>query len=95
MSNQTAQPSYATYIIIWVWLIVLLAAGTFVSYLPIGQTGITLTILAVSLVKGLLVAWFFMHLKFEKSAPIWVVALFPFVLIAGAVLLILPALLLS
>lgn len=81
--------SYGKYLLVWVWLIALLAAGTFVSSLPISKTAIVLLILAVSLVKTGLVGLFYMHLKFERLVPIWVVALSPFLLVGLAVLLVL------
>ena len=91
MSNQ---PSYAAYAIIWVWLIVLLAAGTFISYLPLNSTQAALMILGISTIKAVLVAWFFMHLRGERSLPLWIVITFPMGLIAGAVLLVLSGTLL-
>ncbi len=45
-------------------------------------------ILLVSLVKAALVALFFMHLRFEKVVPLWIVAVFPFFLIGLATLLV-------
>lgn len=94
MSEHPAQPSYGAYLVIWVWLIALLAAGTFVSRLPIGRTGVVLVILAIALVKTVLVGLFYMHLKAERSAPIWVIVFFPFLLVGAAVLLVLPGILL-
>ncbi len=83
------QPSYAIYLWIWVGLIVLLAAGTFISYLPLSKKEIILLIFLVSLSKATLVALFYMHLKFEKAVPLWVVAIFPFFLIGLAAFLVL------
>ena len=82
--------SYARYLAIWGWLVVLLAAGTFASYLPLSRSQVAGLILLVSLVKAGLVVLFYMHLKFEKVVPLWVVAVFPLFLIglaAGLVLL--------
>ncbi len=90
MSNPS-KPGYVPYVVIWVWLIALLAGGPFVSYLPVGKTGAVLLILGIALIKTLLVGMFFMHLKSERSVPLWVVVLFPFLLIGGAVLLVAPA----
>ena len=87
MTNKTHSPSYRAYFWIWLGLILLLVAGTFISYLPLSKVGIILLILAVSLLKAGLVTLFYMHLKFEKG-PVWVVAFFPFFLIGLAVLLI-------
>ncbi len=86
-----AQPTYAKYFWIWVWLIALLVAGTYVTVLPVSKTGAVLLILAVAAVKAALVSLFYMHLKFERLVPIWVVAVFPFFLIGLAVLLVLTA----
>ena len=89
MSDHPA-PGYTAYLVIWVWLIALLAGGTFVSRLPIGKTGVVLLILVIALVKTTLVGLFYMHLKAERSVPLWTVVLFPFLLVGAAVLLILP-----
>jgi len=80
--------SYGKYLLIWVWLIALLAAGTFISTLPISKTEAVLAILSVSLIKAFLVALFYMHLKFERLIPLWIVAVFPFFLIGLATLLV-------
>ena len=89
------QPSDIRYALIWIWLIVLLAAGTLISTLPIPKSGAALLILGVSLVKAILVAFFYMQLKSERLAPIWIVALFPFLLIGLAAFLVLVGLALS
>ena len=91
MSEHSTQPGYAPYVVIWAWLIALLTGGTFVSYLPIGHTGVVLMILGIALIKTLLVGMFYMHLKSERSVSLWVVVLFPFLLVGAAVLLIMPA----
>ena len=89
MTNaQAAQPTYGKYLGIWAYLIALLITGTLISYLPISKVGVVLLILTVSLAKATLVALFYMHLKFEKWVPLWVVAIFPFFLIGLATLLV-------
>ena len=91
MNGHSAQPGYAPYVVIWAWLIALLAGGTFVSYLPFSKTGIVLAILGIALIKTILVGMFYMHLKSEQSVPLWGIILFPFLLVGAAVLLITPA----
>ncbi|MDO8729813.1 MAG: cytochrome C oxidase subunit IV family protein [Candidatus Omnitrophota bacterium] len=91
MSEHSTRPGYAPYVIIWAWLIALLAGGTFVSTLPVGKTGVVLLILGIALIKTLLVGMFYMHLKSERSVPLWGVVLFPFLLVGAVVLLIAPA----
>lgn len=85
MTTESNAPTYGKYLVIWVWLIVLLLAGSFVPSLRLSQEGAATLILGVALVKTTLVALFYMHLKFEKWVPIWVVAGFPFLLIGLAV----------
>ena len=86
--TEHAQPAYGKYLVVWIWLIALLAAGTFISSLPISKTEAVLLILGVAFVKTMLVALFYMHLKFERSIPLWVVVVFPFLLVGSAVLLV-------
>ena len=80
--------SYRKYFLIWIWLIALLAAGTFISYLPIPKMSAILFIFLVSIVKTALVGLFYMHLKFEKWVPLWLVAISPFFLLGIAGLLV-------
>ena len=86
--SSPVQPTYGKYLLIWIWLIALLVAGTFFSGLPIPKNFIVLLILLVSLTKVALVGLFYMHLKFEKIVPVWIVAIFPFFLIGIATLLV-------
>ena len=87
--------AYGKYLVIWIWLIVLLAAGTFISTLSIPKAGVIGLILLISLTKTALVALFYMHLKSERWVPIWVVAIFPFFLVGLAVLMVLLGLALA
>ncbi len=80
--------TYKKYFLIWAWLVALLLTGTYISYLPISKTSVVLLILLVAFVKACLVSLFYMHLKFEKIVPLWVVAIFPFFLIGLATLLV-------
>lgn len=89
MSRAPAAPSYGKYVVIWIWLIALLAAGTSISLLPLSKAGVVLLIMAVSLIKALLVILFYMHLKFEKVVPLWIVALSPFFLLGLAGVMVL------
>lgn len=83
-----AQPTYAGYAIIWGWLIALLAAGAYIPSLPLAKGEAVSIILFISLIKAALVTLFYMHLKFEKIVPLWIVAVFPFCLIGLAVALL-------
>ncbi|PIQ83122.1 MAG: hypothetical protein COV76_00210 [Candidatus Omnitrophica bacterium CG11_big_fil_rev_8_21_14_0_20_64_10] len=93
MNAQTTTISYKSHLVIWAWLIALLIGGTFLSHLPLAEGELATLILGISLIKATLVGLFFMHLKFERVVPIWVVAIFPFFLIGLSVLLLVPGIL--
>ena len=83
-----AQTGYGKYLVIWVWLILLLAVGAYgPPLLGLSKPSAVALILGVALIKAVLVLLFYMHLKSEKI-PLWVIAAFPFFLIGIAVLLV-------
>ena len=88
MTTDAAGPTYKKYFLIWAWLVALLVAGTYISYLPFSKREVVGFILLIALTKAILVSLFYMHLKFEKIVPLWVVAISPFFLIGLATLLI-------
>ena len=58
---------HPNYILIWVYLAVLTAAELALAFeLPISRNLKLILLLALALWKALLVAMFFMHLKFER-----------------------------
>ena len=71
------------YLIIWGYLAVLMFISVLLSSLPIARATVTWMVLGLSTVKALLVALYYMHLKFDRR---WLafVAGFPLVLIALA-----------
>jgi cytochrome c oxidase subunit 4 len=81
MTDSTS--SVRTYLAIWVCLAVLMLIGVVLSELPIPKTTIVLIVLALSSVKALLVALYYMHLKMDRRL-LSLVALAPLLLIALA-----------
>ena len=73
-----------TYLIVWGWLAGLMLISVLLSELPLPGRTITLIVLALSTVKALLVALYYMHLKFDRR---WLafVAIFPLILVVVAV----------
>ena len=55
-----------TYLAIWGWLAGLMLIGVFLSELPIPKMTIVLLVLALSSIKALLVALYYMHLKMDR-----------------------------
>ena len=64
---------------IWIWLAVLTVAEIGVTYLPFGQMLMASFLIIFAVAKAVLVAIYFMHLKFEKRA-LHLIAISPFVL---------------
>lgn len=84
-----ASPGYGKYLVIWVWLVLLLLVGAYAPpLLGLSKLSAVALILGVALIKAVLVALFFMHLKSERIVPLWVIIFFPFFLIGLAVLLV-------
>ena len=57
--------SYRTYVLIWVALMLLLAATIIVAKVEVSQYSVLLNLL-IATVKAGLVLFFFMHLKYER-----------------------------
>lgn len=77
---------HPNYIAVWAGLAVLTAIEVGVAYLSLPREVIVLTMLGLMLWKALLVALYFMHLRFERTRV---------VLIAAAPFLVTPILILA
>ncbi len=64
----TEEPTYGKYIVIWLWLVGLMIGSVAVSLFPLGGTTVAVIIFSLALVKAVLVALYFMHLRFEHFA---------------------------
>lgn len=85
-----ASVSVRTCLAIWGWLAVLMLASVLLAELPLPKSTIVLTVLALSTVKAILVALYYMHLKFDQRLVSFV-ALFPLLLIGLATLVVLSS----
>ena len=79
----TQHSNNKTYIVIWVWLMVLLLAGVGLSELHISKRTIVAVVLGLSTIKVALVALHYMHLKTDRRLLAFVL-IAPFILIALA-----------
>jgi len=82
-------PSYRKYFIIWLWLVGLMLASVALSALPMGKGTIVLLIFTAAAVKAVLVALYFMHLKFDHLV-FSLIALTPVVLFVILTLTLFP-----
>jgi caa(3)-type oxidase subunit IV len=81
--TDATQSSTRIYLAIWGWLAGLMLLGVVLAELPIPKLWIILMVLALSSVKALLVALYYMHLKMDRRLLLFV-AVAPLVIIALA-----------
>lgn len=87
MSQDThAGPSYMA---IFAWLGVLTAAEIGVTFLPLPKPLMAVMLVSMALAKAVMVAAYFMHLKFEKRT-LAVIAVIPLVLCVFLTLMLVP-----
>ena len=72
--------SYRIYIIVWIGLLALTAATVLVSYVNLGLGNVVAALVIASL-KASLVAFYFMHLRYENKM-VWAFALVPLLFLA-------------
>ncbi len=77
------------YIAIWLWLVVLVGAGLWVSALPVPKIAVVALVFGIAVVKASMVMRDYMHLKFE-TLIIHAIALIPILLIIGLALVMIP-----
>jgi|ADurb_Ile_03_Slu_FD_contig_21_2088200_length_484_multi_2_in_0_out_0_2 cytochrome c oxidase subunit 4 len=75
MLNTSSTKAYRTYILVWLALLVLTVVTWLVSYVHLGMLNVTVAMLIASM-KALLVALFFMHLRYENRL-LWAFAIIP------------------
>ena len=86
MATASAHPNYLT---VWFWLVGLAVASVLVSALPLPHRLIIGLIFVAATVKALLVALYYMHLKFEQLL-ISALVLIPLVLFGILLLVLFP-----
>ena len=74
---------------VWLYLFVLTIVEIAVIYMPLAKIIIAILLVTLACYKALLVAMYFMHLKFERRT-LGIIALTPFVLCVFLILMLLP-----
>jgi cytochrome c oxidase subunit IV len=64
-SDFTHEPGAATYVVIWIILLLFTALTVWSAYLDLGKITI-MTVLAIATVKSTIVLMYFMHVRYEK-----------------------------
>lgn len=88
-STSHAAHAEPNYIAIWIWLAVLTVAEIGATFLPIPHGFVAALLVAMALAKAILVAAFFMHLKFERRT-LALIATTPLVLCVFLLVMLLP-----
>jgi cytochrome c oxidase subunit 4 len=86
MADTHASPNYWK---IWFYLFVLTVIEIGVIYLPLAKIVIAVLLVTLACYKALLVALYFMHLKFERRT-LGIIALTPFILCVFLILMLIP-----
>src|SRR5436190_10074095 len=66
MAEHEHSVSYGLYLKTWVWLLVLTAIALGIGYAPINETIKALLLVGTTLLKILVIAAIFMHLRYER-----------------------------
>ena len=77
------------YWMIWLYLFVLTVIELGVIHLPLAKVAIVALLIFLACYKALLVAMYFMHLKFEPRT-LGIIALTPFILCLFLILMLIP-----
>ncbi len=89
MQDAVQTSHHPNYVAVWYWLIGLALLSVLVSALPLSHSLVVVLIFAFAGVKALLVALYFMHLRFEHLL-ISVLVLLPLTFFVVLVLVLLP-----
>ncbi len=86
MTTAHTEPNY--FGVFW-WLLALTILEIAVIYVPMARLIIVILLIGLALSKAVLVAMYFMHLKFER-VTLGVIALTPLILCVFLILMLLP-----
>lgn len=86
MDSTHAEPNYMK--IFW-WLLALTLAEVGIIYVHMPKLALTIALITMALIKAFLVAYYFMHLKFEKWTLVAITVL-PLILVVDLLLGLLP-----
>ncbi|MBI2358054.1 MAG: cytochrome C oxidase subunit IV family protein [Deltaproteobacteria bacterium] len=81
-----AEPNYIA--VFW-WLLALTILEIAVIYMPFTRLVVVILLVGLALTKAMLVALYFMHLKFERLT-LWIIALTPLILCVFLILMLTP-----
>ncbi|GIX47206.1 MAG: hypothetical protein KatS3mg131_1417 [Candidatus Tectimicrobiota bacterium] len=81
--------AHPNYVAIWVWLLILALFSVMITAVPMPHPLMVTVVFVVAAVKAILVALYYMHLRFEQLL-IYSLALAPLICLAVLLLVLLP-----
>ncbi len=84
-----SEKAHSEYFTVWVWLVVLLAAGVALVALPIPKTAAAFLVFGVAAIKAVMVVRNYMHLKSEHLLII-AIAVVPLLFFIGLLVALIP-----
>jgi caa(3)-type oxidase subunit IV len=85
----TTHGNRPNYVAIWIWLLALAIGSIVLSRMPMGHTTVVVLIFLLALVKALLVALNYMHLRYERLL-IYAIVLVPVAFVLILVFALIP-----
>lgn len=89
MTDREQTHHHPNYVAVWVWLVLLVIMSVLISSMPVAHSMALLLVFEVAVIKALLVAVYFMHLKFERPF-IYSLVIVPLVFFAILVFVLFP-----
>lgn len=80
---------HPNYVLVWYWLLGLALVSALVGTLPLSHTFTVVVVFAAATVKAVLVALYYMHLRFERGL-IYALVLVPLALFGILLLVLFP-----
>ena len=84
MSEATHEGGYGVYLKTWLWLLVITLVEVGITFLPMPRPILVTLLVLLAVMKVVLIAAYFMHLRFERLSLIYMV-LTPIILIVALV----------
>jgi len=89
MAQTAHEHGYGLYVKTWLWLLVITLAEVGITFLHLPRPLLVTLLVVLALMKAVLIAAYFMHLRFERLSLVYMV-LTPLVLIVALVVGIWP-----
>ena len=84
MGETVQHGGYGLYVKTWVWLLVITLVEVGITFLPLSRATLVSLLVLLAIMKVVLIAAYFMHLRFERLSLVYMV-LMPIILIVALI----------